>query len=92
MSLNVVSNGEIVFFGTFAHVWTAQVEEDIAEECGKHGPVHDAKIERATAGFVYLKFGDVDSAGRCVSSMNNRWFAGKQIGVDYVSVDAFDAI
>ena len=68
------------------------LREDVKEECGKHGPVHDAKIERATAGFVYLKFGDVDSAGRCVSSMNNRWFAGKQIGVDYVSVDAFDAI
>jgi len=65
------------------------LREDITEECGKHGTVISAKIDPKTAGFVYMKFADVDAAGRCVNSLNNRWFAGKQITADYVSESTY---
>jgi len=66
------------------------LKEDIKEECSKHGSVRDAEIDRKSNGCVYMKFDDVDAATRCVSSLNGRWFAGKQINADFVAEDKFD--
>ena len=68
------------------------LKEDVKEECGKHGTVLDAKIDRRTAGFVYMRFADVEAAGRCVASLNGRWFAGKQISAEYIPEAKYETL
>lgn len=70
----------------------SDLQEDIKEECGKHGPVVDAKIDPISKGFVYLKYEALDGATRCVGSLNNRWFAGKQITAEFFPAENFEGL
>ena len=68
------------------------LRDDVKQECGKHGPVVDAKIDPSSKGFVYLMFDGVDGATRCVGALNNRWFAGKQITAEFFPEENFAAL
>lgn len=68
------------------------LQEDVKEECGKYGQVVAAKIKPVSAGFVYMKFADQTGATACVGALNNRWFAGKQIGAAYVPEEEYESM
>lgn len=70
----------------------SDLRDDVKDECSKHGPVVDAKIDPHSKGFVYLNFEGVDGATRCVGSLNQRWFAGKQISAEFFPMDQFQAL
>ena len=56
-----------------------ELKEDVMEECGKYDTtksVAGAKIDRNSAGHVYMAFTDADGAKNCLTSLNGRWFAG----------------
>ena len=56
-----------------------ELTEDIRGECGKHGPIEHCKVDKNSLGMVWLKFVDAASCNKAISSLNQRWFAGRQI-------------
>ena len=42
--------------------WWVDIAEDVREECGKHGEVCHAFVDRESEGFVYLKFATTEGA------------------------------
>lgn len=36
-------------------------------------------VDKDSAGFVYLKFAEVDGAQKAIDALNGRFFAGKQV-------------
>ena len=67
-----------------------ELKEDVMEECGKYDStksVAGAKIDRNSAGHVYMAFTDADGAKNCLTSLNGRWFAGKQLAAEYCQED-----
>ena len=72
-----------------------ELKEDVMEECGKYDStksVAGAKIDRNSAGHVYMEFTDADGAKNCLTSLNGRWFAGKQLAAEYCQEDVYEAL
>ena len=72
-----------------------ELKEDVMEECGKYDStksVAGAKIDRNSAGHVYMAFTDADGAKNCLTSLNGRWFAGKQLAAEYCQEDVYEAL
>jgi RNA-binding protein 23/39 len=60
--------------------WDLEIQEDVTEECQKHGAVTHCYVEKhKPGGFVYMKFASVQAATLAAQSLNGRWFAGKMI-------------
>merc|ERR1719498_2024853 len=56
------------------------VQEDVTEECGKHGPVAQVHVDKTSPdGQVLVKFTTPQGAMAASIAMGGRWFAGKQI-------------
>jgi RNA-binding protein 39 len=55
------------------------LEEDVAEEVGKHGSVERCAVLRGTQGQVVVQFAAESGAAACAGALNGRWFSGKQI-------------
>jgi len=68
------------------------LREDIRDEAGKHGDVAKCVVLPQTAGHILLAFDDEASAGKCVTALNQRWFAGKQISVATIDEATFEAL
>ena len=72
-----------------------ELKEDVMEECGKYDStkaVAGAKIDRNSAGHVYMAFTDADGAKNCLTSLNGRWFAGRQLAAEYCQEDVYEAL
>ncbi|XP_043708713.1 RNA-binding protein 39-like [Telopea speciosissima] len=55
------------------------IKEDVQDECSKFGPVKHIYVDKNTAGFVYLRFENAQSAINAQNALHGRWFAGKMI-------------
>ncbi len=66
------------------------LKEDVADECEKHGDVSDLKVVEDSAGHVLVKFGSDAGAAAAAKALCGRWFAGKQIGADFVGEEDFE--
>jgi RNA recognition motif-containing protein len=64
--------------------WPSDIREDVIEECSKYGQVLHCYVEKDSMGHVYVKFETANAAQGAHSSLNGRWFAGKQISVEYL--------
>ena len=53
--------------------------DDVSEEVKKHGEVLDTYALRHSDGHLYVKFSTEEAAAHCVTGLNGRWFAGKQV-------------
>lgn len=76
------------------------LEEDVKEECGKHGAVEKVHVYlahppgRNTVGpgtfvKVFVKFADAASAKRAIDQLNGRWFACKVISAEVYDEEKF---
>lgn len=63
--------------------WWLDIQEDVAAECAKHGAVKHCWVDKASDGFIYLKFGAVAHAAAALAAMQGRWFAGRQVVAEF---------
>lgn len=59
----------------------------MTDEVKKHGDVITAHAVPESPGHLFMLFESEEAAAKCVSSLNGRWFAGKQVSADTVSED-----
>lgn len=58
----------------------AELETDIADECGKLGAIERLRVyDSHPDGVAMVKFKDKKAGEKCVKLMNGRWFGGRQI-------------
>ncbi|CAI5706385.1 unnamed protein product [Peronospora effusa] len=66
--------------------WSAEIQQDVEEECGQYGPVLHTYVEKEKqGGLVYVLFGNVSSAVSAAKKLHGRWFNKRQISVRYLS-------
>ena len=62
------------------------------DECSKYGKIcHSAVDTRSPAGHVYMLFkeGEEEGARQSAQALNGRWFAGRMIVVEFISVESY---
>jgi RNA-binding protein 39 len=65
--------------------WDLDVKEDVTEECSKFGAVEHCYVESIKpGGIVFVRFTNVDSSRMAALSLNGRFFAGRQISLEYI--------
>ncbi|KAL2476948.1 Splicing factor [Forsythia ovata] len=60
------------------------IKEDVRDECLKFGTLKHIFVDKNTAGFVYLRFENTQSAIAAQQALHGRWFAGKMITATYL--------
>eukprot|EP01113_Clastostelium_recurvatum_P040522 TRINITY_DN630_c1_g1_i5.p1 TRINITY_DN630_c1_g1~~TRINITY_DN630_c1_g1_i5.p1 ORF type:complete len:522 (+),score=147.61 TRINITY_DN630_c1_g1_i5:158-1723(+) len=65
------------------------IKEDVRDECGKHGHIIHIYVDKRSAGHVYMRFADQESASRAAVSLNGRFFAGNMLTVEYLTEAAY---
>ena len=71
--------------------WEREIEDDFRDECSKFGAVVFTHLDPASKGFVYLKFGDTQSAIAAHAALHGRWFNMKRLMAEYQFESLFDA-
>jgi len=64
----------------------------VEDECSKYGKIrHSAVDTRSPAGHVYMLFkeGEEEGAHKSAQALNGRWFAGRMIVVEFISVESY---
>lgn len=62
------------------------VAVDVRDECSKtYGKVVHVYVEKESHGIVYIRFVNEEGASKACSSLNGRWFGGKQVSAGFVS-------
>ncbi|XXG86280.1 hypothetical protein AAC387_Pa11g1202 [Persea americana] len=67
------------------------IKDDVQDECSKFGIVKHIFVEKNSAGFVYLRFGNVQSAASAQRALHGRWFAGKMITATFMLPQNYEA-
>ena len=70
--------------------WEDDIEADVREECGKHGVVEDAFIDRSLSA-AWVRFADTESAARAAAVMRDKYFDGRRVVVEYKDESAMTA-
>jgi hypothetical protein len=70
--------------------WEDDIEADVREECGKHGVVEDAFIDRSLS-VAWVRFADTESAARAAAVMRDKYFDGRRVVVEYKDEGAMTA-
>ncbi|KAH9655064.1 splicing factor CC1-like protein [Citrus sinensis] len=60
------------------------IKEDVEGECSKFGKLKHIFVEKDSAGFVYLRFENTQSAFAAQRALHGRWFAGKMITATFM--------
>ncbi|KAL0249815.1 hypothetical protein I308_103117 [Cryptococcus tetragattii IND107] len=72
--------------------WDLDLAEDVKGEVeSKYGKVKRIKVEKMSAGEVYIEFVDTDSAIKAVKGLNGRFFGGRQLQAGYITEALFNA-
>ncbi|KAK9051907.1 hypothetical protein SSX86_028535 [Deinandra increscens subsp. villosa] len=67
------------------------IKEDVQSECSKHGKLRHIYVEKNSAGFVYLRFENTQSAVAAQRALHGRWFAGKMITATFMVPQNYEA-
>ncbi|GAA0146476.1 RNA splicing factor [Lithospermum erythrorhizon] len=67
------------------------IKDDVYEECSKYGHVKHIHVDKNSAGYVYLRFDNVEGASRAQQAMHRRWFARRLISAIYLQPYEYDA-
>ena len=59
--------------------WDKELSEDVKSECAKYGNVLHCSVDPDSKGHVYVKFETVGMAHVALTSLQGRYFAGKQV-------------
>lgn len=66
--------------------WWDDIKEDVEEECSKYGKVTNVVVMHTIpGGMVYVSFEREDMAKAAATALEGRWFAQRQLHVEYVS-------
>eukprot|EP00300_Choanocystis_sp_HF-7_P024253 c2566_g1_i2.p2 GENE.c2566_g1_i2~~c2566_g1_i2.p2 ORF type:complete len:217 (+),score=33.22 c2566_g1_i2:1511-2161(+) len=68
----------------------ADIEEDVKDECRAHGTVTHIHAVPQSLGLVFVRFKSTSSAQAARSTLNARWFGGKQIIAEFVDPALYD--
>lgn len=68
-----------------------EIKEDVETECAKHGTLRHIFVDKESAGFVYLKFGDTKAAINAQRALHGRYFAGKMITANFMVPQTYEA-
>jgi hypothetical protein len=68
-----------------------EINEDVRDECSKHGQILHIQVDAQSQGFVYLKFDSAAAAASARQTLNMRWFAGRLITCDFTPVAVYDS-
>ncbi|XP_047180567.1 RNA-binding protein 39 isoform X1 [Vigna umbellata] len=66
------------------------IKEDVEAECSKFGTLKHIYVDKKSAGFVYLRFEDTQSAISAQRSLHGRWFAGKMITASFMVPQSYE--
>ncbi|KAJ7967135.1 RNA-binding protein 39 [Quillaja saponaria] len=67
------------------------IKEDVQDECSKYGNLKHIYVDKNTAGFVYLRFENTQSALSAQRALHGRWFAGKMITAMFMVPQSYEA-
>ncbi|KAK4401377.1 RNA-binding protein 39 [Sesamum angolense] len=67
------------------------IKEDVQDECSKFGRLKHIYVEKNSAGFVYLRFENAESAIAAQRALHGRWFAGKMITATFMLHHDYEA-
>ncbi|KAJ4715957.1 RNA-binding protein 39-like [Melia azedarach] len=67
------------------------IKEDVEGECSKFGKLKHIFVEKDSAGFVYLRFENSQSAIAAQRALHGRWFAGKMITASFMVPETYEA-
>ncbi|XP_076937892.1 uncharacterized protein LOC143605786 isoform X2 [Bidens hawaiensis] len=67
------------------------IKEDVQSECSKHGQLRHIYVEKNSAGLVYLRFENTQSAVAAQRALHGRWFAGKMITASFMVPQSYEA-
>ncbi|EFJ41426.1 hypothetical protein VOLCADRAFT_84128 [Volvox carteri f. nagariensis] len=71
--------------------WAEEIAQDVQDECSKYGAVVHIHVDKSSKGCVYLKCGSVEAASAAQAAMNGRWFAGRQLAVEFQFLAPYNA-
>ncbi|WVQ74830.1 hypothetical protein IAR50_004437 [Cryptococcus sp. DSM 104548] len=72
--------------------WDLDLAEDVKGEVeSKYGQVVRIKVEKMSAGEVYIQFAEIDSATKAIRGLNGRFFGGRMLMAGYISETLFKA-
>ncbi|KAL9317052.1 hypothetical protein ACSQ67_013569 [Phaseolus vulgaris] len=66
------------------------IKEDVEAECSKFGTLKHIYVDKKSAGFVYLRFEETQSAISAQRSLHGRWFAGKMITASFMVPQSYE--
>ncbi|XP_061979030.1 uncharacterized protein LOC133699682 [Populus nigra] len=67
------------------------IKEDVQEECSRFGNVKHIYVDKNSAGFVYMRFENVQAAINAQRALHGRWFAGKLITATFMVPQTYEA-
>ncbi|KAG6763009.1 hypothetical protein POTOM_033537 [Populus tomentosa] len=69
------------------------IKEDVQEECSRFGNVKHIHVDknRNSAGFVYMRFENMQGAVNAQRALHGRWFAGKMITATFMVPQTYEA-
>ena len=66
------------------------VMEAVAEECGKFGKIKAIFVDKVSPdGLVFIHWDAVKAAEQTKGLLHDRWYAGKQLGVEFLPASLF---
>eukprot|EP00898_Chlorokybus_atmophyticus_P007365 jgi/Chlat1/762/Chrsp104S01237 len=69
--------------------WHLDIQDDVRDECSKYGKVKHCFVDKNTQGYVWMKFETAASAIQAKQALDGRWFAGRQITVEFQNTTAY---
>lgn len=75
---------------TNEQMWV-EINEDVRDECSKHGEILHMQVDAHSQGIVYVKFDSAAAAASARQTLNMRWFAGRLITCDFTPSHVYDA-
>ncbi|XP_034903261.1 uncharacterized protein [Populus alba] len=67
------------------------IKEDVQEECSRFGNVKHIYVDKNSAGFVYMRFENMQAAINAQRALHGRWFAGKLITATFMVPQTYEA-
>ncbi|KAI9396723.1 hypothetical protein POPTR_004G177000v4 [Populus trichocarpa] len=67
------------------------IKEDVQEECSRFGNVKHIYVDKNSAGFVYMRFENMQAAINAQHALHGRWFAGKLITATFMVPQTYEA-
>uniref|UniRef100_A0A8C9UA15 RRM domain-containing protein n=1 Tax=Scleropages formosus TaxID=113540 RepID=A0A8C9UA15_SCLFO len=81
---------EYLFFSEEDPGWDIDIQDDVIEECNKHGGIVHIYVDKNSAqGNVYVKCSSIPVAMAVVNALHGRLFAGKMITAAYVPLPTY---